>query len=108
MYEITDADTGKRLQLCEHPTYIRWNENGSCYALSDEENATGVCANGTPYTLFGKSLQGTSGTAFVNPVDVGSVMMDIQAVASELGSQVTDAQMALCDVYEQVLAGEVI
>lgn len=53
MYQFTA--NGEVIGYAAEPNYIKKLDNG-CYGLCNEEEATGVSVNGTPYRLDGKEL----------------------------------------------------
>ena len=53
MYQFTS--NGEVIGYAVEPNYIKKLDNG-CYGLCNEEKATGVSVNSTPYRLDGKEL----------------------------------------------------
>lgn len=102
MYQI--IKNGTTLGYAEHPTYVAPLENGA-FGLTDEAEARGVVYEGEVYHLEGREALEDKETVLLIPVDAGVVSAKNLAAIAELESQITDAQMALCDVYEMTLGG---
>ena len=58
MYQI--MEDGKPIAYAEEIIYIRMQDNGS-YGPAMYEEATGIAANGTPYHLEGRPVDGMEG-----------------------------------------------
>ena len=68
------------------PNYIKKLDNG-CYGLCNEEEATGVSVNGTPYRLDGKELDGLP-IAEISEIPDGNLsneVLDMKEALSILG-----------------------
>lgn len=105
MHKITSTDNGEIIGLTDTPNYIRLSQNG-CYVSCAEKDAQGVAYNSTPFHLFGKSGLADLPTVLVNEVDSGKEIESLQAENKSLSDQLTQAQLALCDVYEHGVSSE--
>lgn len=122
MYEIVNFETGESVGITERPTYIRLASNG-CYVMCSEKDMTnpnkkpqGVAYASTPYNLYGAESMGDLPTVIVREIDVGGNIAtipelvkkseDLKTENESLSTQLTDSQLALCDVYEQLVNSE--
>lgn len=103
MYKITLVGTGENIGMTEAIIYIRLNVKNGCYIMCDEKEAQGVAFASTPYNLFGKESMGDLPTVIVTEVDGGLEFEALKAENKSLSTQLTDSQLALCDVYEQLV-----
>ena len=104
MYKIINHNTGETAGITESPTYIRLSQNG-CYVLCKSgETPQGVAFASQPYNLFGKEpMSPDLPTVLVTEVDGGNEVDALKADNKYLSDQLTQSQLALCDVYEQAL-----
>ena len=112
MYKISAASTGEQIAIVEKLTYIKKHSNG-CYVLcdvNDPKEATtiqGIAYNGSPYNLFGKESMGENlTTVIISEIDGGTELEARKAENTSLSNQLTDSQLALCDVYEQAIKSD--
>lgn len=102
MYQI--IKNGTTLGLIERPTYVEQLPNG-VYGLCDESQAKGIAYEGEVYHLEGRpQLDGPETVSLVR-VDSGAEMTrqaDKIKVAEE---DLTNTQLALCEVYELLTGG---
>lgn len=112
MYEIVNYETGETIGMTEVPTYIRLAKNG-CYVMCTEKDMAspdkapqGVAYASTPYNLLGKESMGDLPTVMVIEVDGGTELEALKNENASLSTQLTDSQLALCDVYEQGIKSE--
>lgn len=103
MYRIINFDTGEEIGITEYPNYILLGKNG-CYQMCDEKDAQGVAFESTPYNLVNKDSMGDLPAVVVRKVDAGSEVDALKAENKSLSDQLTQSQLALCDVYELLLA----
>ena len=88
MYQIIKS--GTTLGSTEHPTYIKPLDNGSM-GLCPESEAHGIAFEGAE-------------TVILIEADAGKIA-DAQALALQAAAdELTSTQLALCDVYEMLLA----
>lgn len=84
MYQFTS--NGEVIGYAVEPNYIKKLDNG-CYGLCNEEEATGVSVNGTPYRLDGKELDGLP-IAEISEIPDGNLsneVLDMKEALSILG-----------------------
>lgn len=90
--------------MIERPTYVEQLPNG-VYGLCDEPQAAGIAYEGDVYHLEGRpELEGVETVSLVR-VDSGAEMTrqaDKIKVAEE---DLTNTQLALCEVYELLTGG---
>lgn len=103
MYKIINFDTGEMIGWVETPTYIHLGKNG-CYQMCAEKDAQGIAYNSVPYNLFEKTSMGDLPTVILREADGGVRLDELKTENDSLTSQVTESQLALCDVYELLLA----
>lgn len=107
MYNIINAETGETIGMTESVTYIRLNSKNGCFVMcEDGETPQGVAYASTPYNLFGKESMGDLPIVIVSEVDGGTEMDALKSENASLSEQLTQAQLALCDVYEQGVTAE--
>ena len=101
MYQIIKS--GTTLGSTEHPTYIKPLDNGSM-GLCPESEAHGIAYEGVLYHVEGMpELEGAE-TVILIEADAGKIA-DAQALALQAAAdELTSTQLALCDVYEMLLA----
>lgn len=90
--------------MIERPTYVEPLSNGS-YGLCDETQAKGIAYEGEVYHLEGRPKMDGPETVSLVQVDSGAEMnrqADKIAVAEE---DLTNTQLALCEVYELLTGG---
>lgn len=107
MYKIT-KDDGTALGYSDSCRYIKIGKSG-CFVPSEQNAAVGIVLNGTVYNLSGHSEIPDAETVKVTPVDGGlTVQALIEAnsglleTISTLSDDLTNTQLALCDVYEMM------
>lgn len=104
MYKITNFDTSEEIGITDSLNYIRLGKNG-CYVMcKDVEEPQGIAYNSTPYNLVGKESMGDLPTVIVQEYDSGKEFESLNETNQTLTDQLTEAQLALCDVYELALA----
>lgn len=104
MYKLINFDTSEEIGITDFLHYIRLGKNGCFVLCKDGEEPQGIAYNSTPYNLAGKESMGDLPTAIVQEYDSGKEFDDLKAENQALNEQVTQSQLALCDVYELVLA----
>lgn len=90
--------------MIERPTYVEPLSNGS-YGLCDEAQAKGIAYEGEVYHLEGRPALDGPETVSLVQVDSGAEMnrqADKIKVAEE---DLTNTQLALCEVYELLTGG---
>lgn len=104
MYKLINFDTGEEIGITDSLNYIRLGKNG-CYVMCKAgETPQGVAYNSTPYNLFGKESMGDLPAVIIQDADAGKELIALRAENKSLTDQLTEAQLALCDVYELALA----
>lgn len=94
MYQIMNKETGVVLAMTERPNYITRADNG-CFALCRPEEATGIAWEGTPYALFGKELEGASGTVLLSEVDGGRELQALSEAATDTDAMMVDQELRI-------------
>ena len=84
MYQFTA--NGEVIGYAAEPNYIKKLDNG-CYGLCNEEEATGVSVNCTPYRLDGKELDGLpiAEVAEIPDGNLSNEVLDMKEALSILG-----------------------
>ena len=84
MYQFTA--NGEVIGYSAEPNYIKKLDNG-CYGLCNEEEATGVSVNGTPYRLDGRELDGLpiAKVAEIPDGNLSNEVLDMKEALSILG-----------------------
>lgn len=104
MYKLINFNTGEEIGITESLNYIRLAKNG-CYVIcKDGEEPQGISYNSTPYNLAGKESMGNLPTIMAREYDSAEEFDSLKAENKSLTDQLTQSQLALCDVYELVLA----
>lgn len=103
MYKIINFDTGEEIGITDFLHYIRLGKNGCFVMCKDDEEPQGIAYNSTPYNLSGKESMGDLPTVMVREYDSREEFDSLKAENKSLTDQLTQSQLALCDVYEQAL-----
>lgn len=104
MYKLINFDTGEMIGITDFLHYIRLGKNG-CYVMcKDGEEPQGIAYNSTPYNLAGKESMGDLPTVMVREYDSADEFDSLKVSNQTLSDQLTEAQLALCDVHELALA----
>ena len=104
MHKIINFDTGEEIGITDFLHYIRLGKNGCFVMCKDGEEPQGIAYNSTPYNLAGKESMGDLPTVMVREYDAGKEFEALNEASQTLTDQLTEAQLALCDVYELALA----
>lgn len=104
MYKLINFDTGEEIGITDSLTYIRLGKNGCYVKCKNGEEPQGIAYDSTPYNLLGKESMGDLPTVSVREYDAGDEFNALKSENKSLSSQLTEAQLALCDVYELALA----
>ena len=122
MYILTS--NGERIGLCSEPRYIKVNPNSGCFVQTQESDAQGIAVMGNPYNLpghieimrdvfipteGGEEGEGTVERQVAPEIEIQRIdayefingMVDKDSTQDD---DITSTQMALCEVYEMLLA----
>ncbi len=102
MYRI--IKDGTTLGFTESPNYVSELPNG-CWGLTDEPYATGIAWEGNVYALSKESVTGDLELVTLLEIDSGAVTNEQAAALKAVTEELTSTQLALCDVYEQLVGG---
>lgn len=114
---------GERLSLCEAPRYIKINPNSGCFIQAEEDDAQGIAVFGQPYNLpghteimrdvfipteGGEEGEGTVERQVAPEVEIErkdnyEFLKGLEEKDSLQDVDITNTDMALCEVYEQLL-----
>jgi hypothetical protein len=91
--------------LIEQPTYVQQLPNGA-FGLCSEPEATGIAYEGKAYHLEGRAEMGDAETVSLIAVDAGEVANEQAAGLTSALLELTNTQLALCEVYELLTGGD--
>lgn len=103
MYKIMRTSDGASLGLTEGITYIKRAANG-CFVLCPEPEASGLAFAGAVYHIAGRPALDGKEDVLLQQVDAGDEFARLQTANTELSESLDSTNLALCDVYEQLLA----
>ena len=103
MYQI--IKNGSPIGLTEHPTYVEPLDNGS-YGLCDEARARGIAYEGQVYSLEGRPAMEDTETVVLPQTDTGMVLGAHAATMKAAAEEMTNTQLALCEVFELLTGGD--
>ncbi len=102
MYRI--IKDGAALGFTESPNYVSKLSNG-CWGLTDEPHATGIAWEGKVYALSEEAVTDSLELVTLLKIDGGAVANEQAEALKAAAEELTSTQLALCDVYEQLVGG---
>lgn len=105
MYQIINAETGAEIGKTDKPRYIKQSTD-DCLIETIEKDAQGVAYDSTPYNLQGRDGVGAEVTVLLRECDAGEIAKASEEELSAAKAELTNTQLALCTIYEQMLGAE--